>query len=323
MIPKFSVVCREHEVDLLLLEEFVASDKFALWFIKVVSAQLPSPLPTVKRVLEVRHSHSEASGESDLEVDFLATKGRKVRLYIENKVAAQLQPAQAKRYRSRGRDAIANGRCTEFCAVIVAPKSYFPADGGAKGFDARVDYEALRDWFLGQKNFGERRYFKANILSKAIERAAKGWQPVEDATVLQFWTGCWVLATRIAPELNMKKPRRTPSSSNFIHFRPDAVPAGVKLVHKMSYGNVDLQFAGMGNRLTQLRDLLGNSLGKGMFIEKANRSAVIRIIVPVLNISGEFGKQREKVRLALQAAKRLLVWFAPRRDKWVQIAQKY
>lgn len=316
MIPPFSVVCNEHEVDLLLLEEFVASKRFARWFIRIVSVQLPSPLPAVKGVVKAWHSHSEGSGESDLEVDFLTTEGCKLRLYIENKVAAQLQPAQADRYRARGREAIAHKQCALFCSVIVAPKTYFPADAKTKGFDARVEYETIQKWFLAQNELGERRYFKADILSKAIERAAKGWQPVEDAAVLQFWMHYWKLVKHLAPKLNMKKPQRTPSTSNFIYFRPDALPSGVRLVHKMSYGNVDLQFAKMGKRLAELRDLFEPHLGKGMFVEKAAGSAVIRINVPVLNISGQFERQRGKVGLGIRAAKRLLVWLLSHNKSW-------
>src|SRR5690606_27780257 len=97
---------------------------------------------------DARRSVTDSTGESDLGVLLADSEGAKVRLLIENKVNAMLQPRQAERYRERGSACLASGGCSRYLTAIVAPERYFGSGDGAKGFGGKVSYEAIVDWYV-------------------------------------------------------------------------------------------------------------------------------------------------------------------------------
>jgi hypothetical protein len=71
--PEISVagVC-ERDVDLLLLEEFIASKSFRKWFLAVVGVQAQSV-----RLVQAARSVTFSNGESDLELTFESDDGNR------------------------------------------------------------------------------------------------------------------------------------------------------------------------------------------------------------------------------------------------------
>jgi len=134
------------------------------------------------------------------------------------------------------------------------------------------------------------------------------YQPEEDPQVTQFWRDYWLLARELAPELELPKPQAKPSAANFVWFRPGTLPADVTIVHKLGHGRVDLQFAGMGDRLGELRSVVGPRLEPDMSVDQATKSGVIRLSVPELDTSVPFDTQRGQVEAGIRAAARLLSW---------------
>ncbi len=110
----------ERDIDLLLLEEFHSSADFRSHFIKLLEGLVA---PGV-HYLSGEHSVANSSGQSDLEIAFLDSDGKKCRMLIENKIAASFQPEQAQRYRKRGELHIRTGICDRFVTVLVARAVY-------------------------------------------------------------------------------------------------------------------------------------------------------------------------------------------------------
>jgi hypothetical protein len=65
----------------------------------------------------------------------------------------------------------------------------------------------------------------------------------------------------------------------------------------------------MGNKIAELEQRYGNRLAGGMEIERASKSAVIRLRVPEIDIMADFSKSKDAVRKALRAALKLLDWY--------------
>ncbi len=302
--PEIAVagVC-ERDVDLLLLEEFVASRAFQNWFLTTVTEQGLH----AKRLVHAARSATLSNGESDLELTFESQDGRGKRLLIENKISAGLQPRQAERYRERGRSYVRRGDCQEFCTVLIAPSKYLGKGGDKKGFDVTLSYEAIRDHL--KQSGDERAFYLDYMLSKAIEKATHGWQLVEDEPVTRFWRKYWELACQIAPELELPEPAPKPSGSSFVYFQPSGLPAHVILCHKVAYGNVDLQFAGMGKRLSELRQEFGSKLSSEMSILKASKSAVIRVKVPRIDMTEKLDDLEGRITEGIRVAQIVLEWF--------------
>jgi len=296
-------VC-ERDVDLLLLEEFVASPDFRSWFLSQIGVEQTAVLA------EAHHSVTTANGESDLELTFQGSSGV-VKILIENKVDAAFRPNQPERYTARASQYKDSGNFQEISTVVMAPDAYFGDEPEAFGFDAKVSYESALAWFK-RADVGERKQFKLAMLQGAIERGRLGWKPVPNRAVSEFWQAYWKLCEQVAPQLAMPVPKsEIPAQSHFILFRPAVLPANLTLWHKVAYGNVDLQFAGMGERLAEMERLYRPSLLPSMRIEKAAKSAVVRIRVdPVDMTSTAFSSAETTMRKGIEAAVQLVEWYS-------------
>jgi len=295
-------VC-ERDVDLILLEEFVASSRFCVWFRSAIGFTGPPG----SRLVRAERSATSSNGESDLEVTFESSEGVRERLLIENKIAAGFQPRQAERYKERGESYVRQELCHKFRTVLVAPERYFGADGSKKGFDAILSYEAIRDRLL--QSSGRRAGYKADMLSKAIEKATHGWQLVEDEPVTRFWRRYWELVCEAAPDLELPEPSPKPSGSSFVYFKPQGLPPDVSLCHKVIHGHIDLQFAGMGKRIREMRTAYGSHLSQEMQIVNAEKSAAIRIKVSRLDMTDDLEVLESMIMEGIRTAQFLLEWY--------------
>ena len=295
----------ERDVDFLMLEEFVASPLFLRWFVeKVTKLELDEDA-----LVSIRRSVTTSNGESDLE---LAVAGRDGGIYyflIENKVASSFQPRQAQRYRERGLRYVREGECVGFTTVLIAPRSYFGRNPQRLGFDAVVSYEDLRTWFKEKSAIGVRARVKVRLLSDAIQKSRSGYQPVQDQVVTAFWKSYWELASELAPELEMREPGGKPSGAGFVWFRPSVLPRSVTIVHKLPWGNVDLQFHGMGKDLEAFRRAVEDYLEPDMSVARANKSAAVRLKTAPLETTLPFSEQADLAKKGIRAATKLLRWY--------------
>jgi hypothetical protein len=296
----------ERDMDLLLLEEFQSSQGFQQWFIR----QVLGKDARLGELISAQRSITQSIGESDLEIAFADPSGGQVRFLIENKVNAGFQPEQAKGYRKRGDSYVTQKHSASCHTVIVAPARYFGEGESTKGFDKKITYEAVRDWFAGAAELGERRKYKLALLQSAIDKGTVGYQPVEDRPVTEFWRAYWLFAREHAPELEMSEPSQSkPSGSSFVYFRPHTLQRGVEICHKLTKGYVDLQINHLGKRLNELHHSLSTHLRNDVTLKQAGQSAAIRIDVPVLDLSRPFAEQVPQVQVGLTAALDHLHWF--------------
>jgi hypothetical protein len=292
----------EKDIDLLLLEEFVASAEFRKWFLERVGVRPNANLRRAER------SVPTDSGESDIELTFL--EGRKiVRVLVENKIYAVLQPRQSARYRERAETYCSDGICERVVSVVVAPEEYFPPDA-KHGFDFFVPYESVLAWFKSSGKLGARRAYKVAAMQQAIERGGRGYEPVPDEAVTRFWKCYWDVAQKVAPILRLPKPGVKPSASGFVEFRPLALGSNVSLVHKLPLGRVDLQFSGMAGRLRAIEKKWAQHMSGAMYVEKAGKSAAIRIDVSKIDTRLPFDSANKTVGTALKAAMSLLKMYS-------------
>ena len=299
---------QERDVDLLLLEELYCSKDFRGWFIE-------NTFGSFKRLGKfsgVWHSLSSRSlGENDLVLKFSGDFGKGFLFLIENKIDAEFQHEQQKRYRLRGEELIRDGECGDFATVLFAPSEYVSEEGD---FDFVIEYEQVRDWFLKQGILGERAKYKSEILTAAIEKLRRGYCPIRDPATTEFWRKYWELVNQVAPELNMREPRNDiPKGSGFFVFKPEDLK-GHQLYHKAPNGYVDLEFAGQGEQIEQIKEKYQQFLEDDMSIERTHKSAVVRICVDKLDLQNDFDNQKECVCTALETAKRLYNWMKSRKQ---------
>jgi hypothetical protein len=289
-------------MDMLLLEELSSSPDFLEWFLAQIEISGQSSL------ISTACTVATSTGESDLEMT-VQCDDKIFKILIEDKIGAPLQPKQPERYRERATAYVQNGKCAAAKTVIVAPSKYFNKSADRLGFDYAVSHESIREWFNQAKDMGNRRLCKIAILDSALEYGTLGWKLVPNKEVTGFWRLYWELADFLAPELRTPEPKDRPAASSFIYFKPVSLTKKVRLKHKVCDGSVDLQFNGMGDRIGGLEQRFGNLLESDTRIERAAKSAVIRIRVPAIDMAADFSTVREDVRKAVGAAVRLLNWY--------------
>ena len=305
---RIAAVC-ERDLDLLLLEEAIASSSFQEWLIRQAGLQLFQCT-----LLSAKRSVTQSNGESDLELTFASAAGETVRLLLENKIGASFQPDQALRYAERSGVYLAQGECGTVRTMLLAPNRYFGEQTGALGFDSRVSYEDLRSWFANAPEAGPRRLYKLRLIDAAIEKGSLGYQPIADAPVTDWWRSYWELALHLTPELEMKEPSAKPARAGIIYFRPLVLPRGVEVCHKLAQGNVDLQFNGWGARAADFRKAVIEALETPMSVAGAAKSAAIRLKVPEVNTCLPFQGQQNAAEAGLANAARLLRWYLTNRS---------
>ena len=310
-------VC-ERDIDLLLLEEFQAGSGFADWFVNRFFGDDSGLVACI----DAKKSVTQSTGESDLEVDLAGVDGTVTRVMIENKVGAGLQPQQAERYRQRGEGYLRAGDCGAYWTTIAAPRRYFGTKTSRKGFDFRLDYEDLLEWFHQAEELGIRRAYKVLLLRSAIEKGTLGYQPVEDAAATKFWHLYWETSRQVAPGLELKEPGGKPPRSGRVHYLPPDLPVGTKILHKLRRSIVDLQLHGLGPRTNAMNERLQALLESDMSVTRTSKSAVVRLTAPKVEPQMPFGPQAEDVKTGIVAAARLYEWALRHRSVLKQLREE-
>ena len=75
------------------------------------------------------------------------------------------------------------------------------------------------------------------------------------------------------------------------------------------YGHVDLQFGGMGLRTAEIQRELGDRLSPEMSIERAAKSAVIRVKISTIDMTEDLVDLEERMTGGSRVAQALLRWY--------------
>ncbi|WP_331344181.1 PD-(D/E)XK nuclease family protein [Cellvibrio sp. UBA7661] len=285
----------ERDIDLLLLEEFNTSYEFSSWFYSIVTKDTKKPL-----CKGAWHSISDSTlGESDL----IAIYENGLAILIENKIDALAQPEQGIRYEARGQKGVKTGLWSNFITCMVAPNLYMQKEKDAGVYQTNVSYEEIAYWFLTSTTNDRRSIYKSYIVKEAIEQNRRGYTINPDARVTEFWLRYWELSSQYYPDLEMKKPGIKPANSDWPVFCPLIFDKRFSIVHKLERGAVDLQIAGAATKLEFLQSLLSDS---EISIEKAGKSAAVRLRVASIDRFASFESQKNIAIDGLNAARRLL-----------------
>ena len=259
----------EHDMDLLILEEFISSKKFARIFLDKL--QLSDDYTLHKAT----HSLSDSDGESDI-VLILQYPGKKVALLIEDKIDAQTMPEQSARYYKRGNSGKLRGEYDSYHVILVAPDDYHREHQTDKNaaYEHKVSYESLRDYFSRQND--PRSTFKFSVVDFALKEKKAGYLVQEDKAVTEFWRCLRQFCKENHPHLNMVG-QDTPKGTSAVwpEFRTSL--GTVKVVYKSQKGVVDLEFPKYGDRTADLRSIIGTRMTAPMDIQKTGRSASVRL----------------------------------------------
>lgn len=290
----YLVSVAERDIDLLLMEEFHVSDAFVTWFCEHLD---------LADVLGAGawHSVSDSDGETDLLLRVEAN-GRRVAVFIENKVAALEQPEQAERYHLRAERDRQQGRCDAYVIVICAPERYLLGLNALSNYQYQVSYEKIAIWFSQQPD--RRSAWRRQVIEHAIEQARRGYQLVLHPAHTAFHVAYREIVCSDYPDLVMRPVKGRGSSSTWVILKGRNFPKhDVQIDHKLTDGIVRLSF--FKHDLAELR-ALHLDWPEDVRLIQLPKSVTADIVVARIDPERLLETQREAVDQALQAAKRLV-----------------
>lgn len=130
-----------------------------------------------------------------------------------------------------------------------------------------------------------------------------GYREAEDTIVGKFFADMQDFAKKYFPELGMQKPTGSAEEASWVEFDPQEFPREIKIIHKMPQGFMDLSFA--MTPLAMIQAPYQPYMDSDMVFKENGKTAVIRIMVPLIDPQQGFDSQRDVVRFALQKAQKL------------------
>lgn len=273
----------ERDMDLLIMEEFICSPMFAKIFLDTVGIQGDY---TIEQVI---HSMRDADlGESDI-VFILNIVGKRYAIHIEDKIDALAMPNQRGRYSQRAEKDIVSGEYDEYSVLIVAPEKYLSANKEAHKYEHQIRYEQLRDYFAGKDDM--RSQYKLALVDRAIYDQKLGYQYEANPGVVSFCASMDAYQKEHYPVLPIGTQAWWRGYKTLI--------STATIVYKANKGFCDLQFSSCTREelLSKVKDFLSDR----MTVEKAGKSASIRISVPPVWFEKPFHEKVSEVDEALDA----------------------
>jgi len=284
----------ERDVDLLLMEEFHASNDFVTWFCAKVGL-------TDVRGDGAWHSVSDVDGETDLLLRVIAG-GKRIGVLVENKIGAPEQAQQDQRYHLRAARAQEQGKFDAYVTVMCAPQRYLSALSTLSAYQYRVSYEDIADWFGTQ--LGRRAAWRRHIMHEAIEQSRRGYQVIPHPVNTEFHHEYWEHVRANHPHIVMARPvRARGKNSNWIVLKGRDFPPNIQIDHLLRDGIVRLSF--FGRTIDDLVAIRPDWPGDVRLIKKP-KSAVLAIPVPLIDMEVSFETQIMAIDEALRAAHRLM-----------------
>lgn len=290
---RYLATVAERDIDLLLMEEFHVSDNFVVWFCAVIGLDGVSPSGAW-------HSVSDTDGETDLLLRVIKDE-RRIGILIENKIGAPEQNLQAERYHLRGIRSREAGKIDDYITVICAPDRYLASLSPDSPYQHRFPYERIADWFNQQD--GRRSSWRAQVMIEAIEQGRRGYTMIVNAEKTAFHLSYWEYLSQNHPRIQMTRPDKRGSKSNWIIMKGINFPKGVQLHHKFDQRMIELGFNG---RTVEDVFAIKADWPEDIIVVQKGKTASLVIRVPPIDMNLTAKSQAAALEEALQAAYRLL-----------------
>lgn len=281
---------QERDVDIILLEELNCDISFCKFLI------------TEKNLPEITNNNVAYKSVTDYgigETDILFSYNnneKRIFVLIENKLDAEFQLNQFKRYQKRAANYLNEKKCDEIFILLIAPNQYCTNQQEFKNF---ISYEKIRDFFISKKNI--RSSFKAKLLTIGIDKLRRGYSAVNDIRVYDLWHQYNNLLQKMTNKLsiNAKSLKTVPSKADWIRLRNKNIEKlGLQLIHKLEKGYIDLQ-------ITDFNLLKNLKIEKEYSIIQTGKSKSIRCLTNKINRFEPFSIQIETVEKSINDAIRM------------------
>lgn len=275
---------QERDIDILLLEELNVNEFFCEFFLK--NLELPE---LNKNNIAWKSVSDFGIGETDILFSY-KNEQAKIFVLIENKLDADFQTNQFKRYKERAEKYIKNKKCDKAYIVLVAPNEYCI---NQNQFQNYITYESINNFFEKSKSL--RSKFKAHLFNIGIEKLRRGYTAVNDKRVFNFWHKYNNILKLKTSKLfiNPDALKVVPSNADWIYFRNKKISElKIKIIHKLKLGYIDIQINNL-DVLESIQDF------KNYILVNTGKSKSIRCHTHRLDRFEDFKKQIKQVEKSI------------------------
>ncbi|MBX3561345.1 MAG: PD-(D/E)XK nuclease family protein [Sphingomonas sp.] len=289
----YLAVVYERDIDLLLMEEFHASEGFVAWFagrLGIEDAKFDGAW----------HSVTDADGETDLLLR-VKTREQRIGILIENKVSAPEQDRQSERYHLRATRAQEEKKFDAFVTSICAPEVYLNGLAEDRLYQGHISYESIADWFASRD--GPRNEWRHRIMREAINQGRRGYTMIVNPAVTGFHQAFWEHVQRHYPAIAMRRPTSKGNKSNWILMKGRDFPSYAQLHFKMDQCVVELGF--LNRQVSEILARKDDWPGDVIPVQKG-KTAALAIRIPPVDRMASFASQAESIGEVFKALLKLL-----------------
>lgn len=193
-------------------------------------------------VIKVFHSLMQQesdghSGESDI-VIICKEKEKKFAIFIEDKIAADPQPSQRKRYDDRAMLLAKSEGFDKSYIFLCAPEAYI-GTAKAEGYDLFVSHEQICE-LLNDNDLSK------TIFTFSCDEKKQGYAPIKNDSVTEFWLNLYRYIEEKYPKLKINKidsPRGT--NATWPGFKTSVKNLRIVWKSDAKWNCVDLEFGGL------------------------------------------------------------------------------
>ena len=227
----------EHDTDLAIIRSFLDYQSVRNLFF--------SQIKRTGEVTKVYHSLSQTesdghTGESDI-VIICSDGNKKFAIFIEDKIAADPQPSQRRRYDDRAMLLSDLEGYDKYYVFLCAPVAYL-GTAKADGYSHTVSHEQICE-LLNKDDMSR------NIFDFSCNEKKQGYNPIKNNAVTEFWGNLYKHVRENYSDLDINE-LTSPRGSNATWPAFKTCIKGVRIVWKsdLKRNSMDLEFAGMADK---------------------------------------------------------------------------
>ena len=281
----FNNTITERDMDLLFIESILTDPGFCQLLVEKTDLR-GRPFEIVKA--ELSKSDSDL-GESDITV-IINVEGEIYGLLIEDKIDAIAMPQQHARYVKRGEKGVKAGEFKDFRVFLFCPEKYYENDAEAKLYEHHLTYEEFQAYFA--KKSDPLSMFRLQQLKQAVDKAKKPSVINVDEKANAFLRQYIRYQKEHYPSLDLST--KEDKNGWWTDFRTDL--GIVYINHKIQEGFVDLTFSRSADKIDRAKviaDWVRQHVIPGATVRKTQKSAIIRVHVPKIDIKKGFENVNE------------------------------
>jgi len=297
-------VFQERDIDMFLAEELRVNAEFSRWFVSRGGGAFPCCYPAFRTDVSVVADGSEA----DVAALFRDDRGRRYRLYVENKLTARKMPDQLERYVRRAENELARGEIHGWTVKLFAPASY-----SDRTCPEGCHFISLEDAanFLRHSADDPRTRYRADLLAAASVVRGQRERDAHTAEtapyVKEWWDAVYEMLESEFPGYFVHRTRYPRS----VYFAPrtHGLPSDLlRIDFKGHKGEVDLAFKNCDyGQLVDVLRQIGEIPGS---VVQNDKSVSIRISgLPRFTIADGKGIIQSRVRESYLATRKLIEFF--------------